>query len=61
MEIRNKAWVSQEFADFLKQHHAVWVLNDQEWMPAPFELAKNLDVITAPFAYPRLPRARLAF
>jgi uncharacterized protein YecE (DUF72 family) len=54
VEIRNKAWVSQEFADFLKQHHAVWVLNDQEWMPAPWVLVRKLDVITGPFAYLRL-------
>jgi uncharacterized protein YecE (DUF72 family) len=54
VEIRNKAWLSQAFADCLRKHQAVWVLSDQKWMPTPLVLAQSMDVLTGPFAYIRL-------
>jgi uncharacterized protein YecE (DUF72 family) len=54
VEIRNKGWIGEEFASFLRQHRAVWVLSDQAWMPSPLALAENFDVATGPFAYIRL-------
>jgi uncharacterized protein YecE (DUF72 family) len=54
VEIRNKGWLSQAFADCLRRHNAVWVLGDQKWMPTPLMLAESMDVVTGPFAYIRL-------
>jgi uncharacterized protein YecE (DUF72 family) len=54
VEIRNKGWISEEFASFLRKCRVVWVLSDQAWMPTPLTLAENFDVATGPFAYIRL-------
>jgi uncharacterized protein YecE (DUF72 family) len=54
VEIRNKGWISDEFAGFLRKYRAVWVLSDQAWMPTPLTLAEKFDVATGPFAYIRL-------
>ena len=52
IEIRNKAWLNQEFADLLRQHQVALVLQDQEWMPSPHRL--KFDYVTTDFAYIRL-------
>jgi uncharacterized protein YecE (DUF72 family) len=54
VEIRNKTWLTEEFANCLRRHRAVWVLSDQEWMPSPLSLVHKFDVVTGPFAYLRL-------
>jgi uncharacterized protein YecE (DUF72 family) len=54
VEIRNKDWIGEEFAGFLRLRRVVWVLSDQAWMPSPLALAENFDVVTGPFAYIRL-------
>src|ERR1700730_10778135 len=54
VEIRNKGWISEEFASFLRKHRVVWVLSDQAWMPTPLTLAEKFDLTTGPFAYVRL-------
>jgi uncharacterized protein YecE (DUF72 family) len=54
VEIRNKSWLTEEFAGCLRKHRAVWVLSDQKWMPTPLMLAEKTDVVTGPFAYLRL-------
>jgi uncharacterized protein YecE (DUF72 family) len=54
VEIRNKHWFTQEFADCLRKHNAVWAISDQAWTPQPLRLVKQIDVKTGPFAYLRL-------
>lgn len=52
IEIRNKAWLDQKFADLLRLHQVALVLQDQEWMPRPDQL--KFDYVTTDFAYIRL-------
>jgi len=54
VEIRNKTWMTEEFADCLRAHRAAWVLSDQSWMPTPLYVARKIDTVTGPFAYVRL-------
>jgi uncharacterized protein YecE (DUF72 family) len=54
VEIRNKNWITQQFADSLRAHRAAWVLSDQAWMPSPLWVAQKLDAATGPFGYIRL-------
>jgi uncharacterized protein YecE (DUF72 family) len=52
LEIRNKNWLIEEFADLLRKYNVALVLQDQIWMPLPH--AMNFDYITADFTYVRL-------
>ncbi len=52
IEIRNKAWLNEKFADLLRQHNVALALQDQSWMPRPEQI--SFDYITADFAYVRL-------
>lgn len=52
VEIRNKHWLTAEFADILRQHKVALVLQDQSWMPIPDGLP--FDYFTADFTYVRL-------
>jgi uncharacterized protein YecE (DUF72 family) len=54
VEVRNKNWLTEQFADCLRSHHAAWVLSDQAWMPSPLFVAQRLDAATGPFGYIRL-------
>jgi uncharacterized protein YecE (DUF72 family) len=54
VEIRNKTWLTAEYAECLRKHRAAWVLTDQTWMPSPLSLVNKFDVVTGPFAYLRL-------
>jgi uncharacterized protein YecE (DUF72 family) len=54
VEIRNKNWMAEKFADCLRSHRAAWVLSDQAWMPSPLFVVQKLDAVTGPFAYIRL-------
>ena len=54
VEIRNKNWLTEEFADCLRSHRVAWVLSDQAWMPSPLHIAQKLDAATGPFGYVRL-------
>jgi uncharacterized protein YecE (DUF72 family) len=60
VEIRNKTWLSKPLTDCLRQHRAVLVLADQEWMPSPLSVVKTLDAVTGPFGYVRLLGERAA-
>ena len=53
VEIRNKTWLDQRFLDTLREHRVALALIDQSWMPRPWEIKKNLDLITTDFAYVR--------
>jgi uncharacterized protein YecE (DUF72 family) len=54
VEIRNKNWLTEQFADCLRNHRAAWVLSDQAWMPSPLYIAQRLDAATGPLGYIRL-------
>jgi uncharacterized protein YecE (DUF72 family) len=54
VEIRNKAWLDERFADLLREHKVALALIDQAWMPRPHEIFEKFDPITANFAYLRL-------
>ena len=53
LEIRNKNWLDQKFADLLRAHNVALAVIDQAWMPAIDELTAKLDPITADFCYVR--------
>jgi uncharacterized protein YecE (DUF72 family) len=53
VEIRNKNWLTQEFAEVLKSHKVALAMIDQSWMPRPLEWLERLDPITAEFTYIR--------
>ena len=52
IEIRNRYWLNERFADLLREHAVALVLQDILYMPLPRML--NFDYITAPFTYVRL-------
>jgi len=52
LEIRNKDWMNEKFADFLREHRIALVLIDQLLMPLPEQL--QFDYVTAGFSYVRL-------
>ena len=52
LEIGNKEWMNEKFADSLREHKVALVLIDQLWMPLPEHL--NFDYVTADFSYVRL-------
>jgi uncharacterized protein YecE (DUF72 family) len=53
VEIRNKNWLVPKLVDLLREHGVALALIDQSWMPRPWELKDNLDLITADFTYVR--------
>src|SRR5262249_13876673 len=54
VEIRNKNWLTAQFADCLRSHQASWVLSDQAWMPSPLYIVRKLDAATGRVGYVRL-------
>jgi uncharacterized protein YecE (DUF72 family) len=52
IEIRNKSWLNEKFADLLRQHNVALALQDQSWMPQPQQM--RFDYITTDFTYVRL-------
>jgi uncharacterized protein YecE (DUF72 family) len=53
VEIRNKSWLTPQFADLLREHNVALVLQDQSWMPGYGELESKFDPITADWTYIR--------
>jgi len=53
VEIRNKYWLDAKFVETLREHGVALALIDQSWMPRPWEIKGNLDLITADFTYVR--------
>jgi uncharacterized protein YecE (DUF72 family) len=51
LEIRNKNWLDATFAELLRDHGVALELQDQSWMPMPWQL--NFDQITADWTYVR--------
>ena len=54
VEIRNRNWLNESFADLCRKHDVALVLVDQAWMPHGDEVAKRFDPVTADFSYIRL-------
>ena len=53
IEIRNKEWLDANFADALREHNVGLALTDTSFMPRPWEMKEQFDLITADFAYVR--------
>jgi len=53
IEIRNKTWLDERFADVLREYNVALALTDTSFMPRPWELKQKLDLVTADFAYVR--------
>jgi uncharacterized protein YecE (DUF72 family) len=53
VEIRNKYWLDARFVETLREHGVALALIDQSWMPRPWEMKENLDLITTDFTYVR--------
>ena len=53
VEIRNKYWLDARFVETLRDSGVALTLIDQSWMPRPWEIKGNLDLITSDFTYVR--------
>jgi uncharacterized protein YecE (DUF72 family) len=53
IEIRNKKWLDAKFADVLREQNVALALTDTSFMPRPWEMKEQFDMITADFAYVR--------
>jgi uncharacterized protein YecE (DUF72 family) len=53
VEIRNKTWLDGRFADVLREHNVALALTDTSFVPRPWELKQEFDLVTADFAYVR--------
>ena len=53
VEIRNKNWLVPKFADVLREQGVALTLIDQSWMPRPWEMKDQFDLITSDFTYVR--------
>lgn len=54
VEVRNKDWVARPLLDCLRARGVAWVAVDLPYMPHPLDVAPELDLVTADFAYVRL-------
>jgi uncharacterized protein YecE (DUF72 family) len=53
VEIRNKNWLDASFVDLLREHNVALALTDTSFMPRPWEMKGDLDLLTADFVYVR--------
>jgi len=53
IEIRNKTWLDAKFAGVLREHNVALALTDTSFVPRPWEMKEQFDMITADFAYVR--------
>ncbi|HLK05933.1 MAG TPA: DUF72 domain-containing protein [Candidatus Acidoferrum sp.] len=53
VEIRNKWWLDARLTDLFREHGVALALIDQSWVPRPWEMKRNLDLVTADFSYIR--------
>lgn len=54
VEIRNRNWLTPDYAHLCRQHGATMVLADQGWLPHADELEDKFDVVTSDSMYVRL-------
>jgi uncharacterized protein YecE (DUF72 family) len=53
VEIRNKNWLVPKFTEVLREHGVALAQIDQTWMPRPWEMKNQFDLITSDFTYVR--------
>ena len=53
VEIRNKNWLDEKFADVLRKCNVALALTDTSFVPRPWEMKEKVDLITADFCYVR--------
>jgi uncharacterized protein YecE (DUF72 family) len=53
VEVRNKDWLDARLTGLLREHNVALALTDTSFMPRPWEMKGDLDLITADFAYVR--------
>ena len=53
VEIRNKKWLDARFADVLREHNVALVLTDTSFVPRPWEMEEEFELITADFVHVR--------
>jgi len=53
IEIRNKSWIDARFADVLREHNVALALTDTSFVPRPWEMREQFDLVTADFGYVR--------
>src|SRR5882762_7132635 len=53
VEIRNKAWLDERFTDLLGEYNVALALTDTSFMPRPWEMKEQFELVTADFAYVR--------
>jgi uncharacterized protein YecE (DUF72 family) len=54
VEIRNRTWLNQDFANLCRRHSVALALADHAWMPHGDEVEKLFDPVTTDFSYIRL-------
>jgi uncharacterized protein YecE (DUF72 family) len=53
IEIRNKSWLDARFADLLREYNVALVLTDTSFVPRPWEMREQFDMVTSDFLYVR--------
>ena len=53
IEIRNKGWLDGRFAEVLREHNVALVLTDASFVPRPWEMKEQFDLVTSDFLYVR--------
>jgi uncharacterized protein YecE (DUF72 family) len=53
IEIRNKSWLNARFADVLREYSVALAMTDTSFMPRPWEMKEQFDLITTDFLYVR--------
>jgi len=53
MEIRNKSWLDARFADMLREYNVALALTDTSFVPRPWEMKEQFDLVTSDFLYVR--------
>jgi uncharacterized protein YecE (DUF72 family) len=53
VEIRNKTWLDQRFAEVLREYGVALALTDTSFLPRPWEMKEQFDLVTADFVYVR--------
>jgi len=53
VEIRNAQWLDERFADVLREYGVALALTDTSFLPRPWEIQNQFDIVTADFVYVR--------
>ncbi len=53
VEIRNKDWLDAKLTNLFRDHNVALALTDTSYMPRPWEMKNELDLVTADFAFVR--------